>query len=225
MERGSIILTAVVAGAISGVVGNLATGYLRASPAKAKPAPAVTAQAEEAPDLAARVTELEAEVARLRQRRNVGAPMPTPAGTQRPAEGGQRALPDDPVFEAAVRDVMNKMQEERAGEREDRRQQGVQRWADQLGEKLQLNDQQKASVAAIGQDFVQKLRDQREAGAGTPAGQPMFEQRSALLAQAEQKLAEVLSPKQMQTYKESPDLQLIATLRGGAGGGRWRRGE
>jgi hypothetical protein len=220
VERGSTILAAVLAGALGGVFGGLATGWLRPHPLTAKPASTdFAARDDDARELTARVAALEAQVTRLQQRAAAG-PTPSPVAAPRPSADGARprALPDDPVFEAAVRDVMDRAQQERAGERDERRMQGAQRWADQLAEKLQLAEPQKASVLAVGRDLLQRLRDMRDAAVAPPTGPSWAEQRTALVAQGEKQLSELLSPQQMQAYRASSDLHLETIARGGGRG-------
>jgi hypothetical protein len=115
-----------------------------------------------------------------------------------------------------VRDVMERVQQERVDER---RSAMAQRWADQLAEKLELSDAQKANVLAIAQDLGQRLRELRESANGPPGGPSMREQRTALVTQAEKRLGEVLSSRQMQVYQESSELHLGSALRGGRGRG------
>jgi hypothetical protein len=163
-------------------------------------------------------------VTRLSQQRRMETLRPLQAAAaEAPADApSARAPTDDPVFEAAVRDVMDKMQQERAKERDERREQAAQHWADQLGDKLELTDKQKAGVLGVAQDVLQKMRDMRDADpAPGAAPAPTFrEQRAAMIAQGEQRLGELLSAHQMQVYKESPDLRLDTVLRGGWAPGR-----
>jgi hypothetical protein len=218
MAQGTSIVVALLAGALGGVLGGLASGWVRPHPPEPKPAAAD--YAEDVRDLAAKVAALDAAVARLEQQRRTAGVSPTVGAAARPSTDApaKGALTDDPVFEAAVRDVMEKMQQERAKERDDRREAAAQRWADQLGDKLALTDAQKAGVLGVAQDLLQKLRDLRDADPGAPQGPGWREQRAALVAQGEQRLGELLSSRQMATYKDSPDLHLDAVLRAARGG-------
>jgi hypothetical protein len=219
MERVSSILAAIVAGALSGA----GVSYVRSRPPEIKPATADQhALADEVATLTAQVGTLEDQVARLERQRR----LPTPAaGTAQPAMAKERSVADDPVFEAAVRDVLERIQQERAERRDERRTQVAQRWADQLAEKAALNDTQKASVRAIADDLAQKMRDLREADGGADPGRGWADQRNALRTQGEQRLSETLTARQMQVYRESGDLGIDQVLRGGGGRGRGGQGQ
>jgi hypothetical protein len=213
MDRPTTLLVAAIAGALAGFGGGLVTGWVRPRPPAVKAVPAGDgALGDEVRGLGAQVAALEAEVARLRQQRR-GAPAPAPPASAGAPHG--HAIADDPVFEAAVRDVVDRVQQERAGEREERRVQVTQRWADRLAERLSLSDAQKAKALAIAEDLAQKLRDLRDADGGLGGGS-WPEARDALRAQGEQRLGEVLSATQMATYRESSDLRIDAAARGGA---------
>jgi hypothetical protein len=219
MQQGTSIVVAVLAGALGGVLGNLATGWLK--PHTPEPKPATADYAEDMRDLSARVSALDAQLTRLSQQRRMEAFRPAQApAAQASADVPARAVTDDPVFEAAVRDVMDKMQKERDKARDDRREQAAQRWADQLGDKLELTDKQKAGVLGVAEDVLSKMREMREADPAAPPGPNFREQRTAMISQGEQRLGEILSAHQMQVYKESPDLRLDAVMRGGWGPGR-----
>ncbi|MFT3768075.1 MAG: hypothetical protein QM820_21710 [Minicystis sp.] len=217
------LLAALLAGTLGGACGGYFAG--RSAPHRA-PAAAVAAPDRADDDLATRVASLEAELTRLQQQRRAApspraqgdSPPPSPAEKADPTRG--RALVDDPVFETAVRDVMEKLQQERAGEREERRTQAQQRWADRLAEEAGLTDQQKAKALAIAQEMAEKMRDMRDSDAGPTSREAWVAQRDALRAQGEQRLAEVLSAKQMEVYRQSSDLQMNAGWgRGGRRGG------
>jgi uncharacterized small protein (DUF1192 family) len=211
------LLAAAVAGALAGVLGGFVQG--RMSPVD-KPAPAhVSSQRDEVRELAAQVAALQAEVTRLRQQRAAsGAARPQVEAATPPGDApAARPVVDDPVFEAAVRAVMDRAQQERAGEREERRAQATQRWADRLAEQAELTDAQKVKALAIAQELTDKVRELRDADAGS--SQAFRAQRDALRAQSEQRLGEVLSARQMEIYRASAELQMEA---GGARGGRRR---
>lgn len=186
-----------------------------------KPTPAhASAPRDEVRELSAQVAALQAEVARLRQQRTAsGSTRPQIEAAAQPGDAPARPVVDDPVFEAAVRAVMDRAQQERAGEREERRAQASQRWADRLAEQAELSDAQKAKALTIAQELAEKLRDLREADAGPASAQAFRAQRDALRTQSEQRLAEVLSAHQMEVYRGSTELQMEA---GGGRGGRRR---
>lgn len=222
MERGSGIVAAILAGTIGGVVGGLGAGWIRP---REKAAPAIRAAvADEIQELRAEVTALREDVARLSQQRKAqspGAPTPvTPAAHATGTAARDRALPDDPVFEAAVRDVVERMQQDRSDERDERRAEAARSWADRLAEAAKLSDAQKTKVLGIAQDMIQQMREQRDADAGAPRG-TWGERRAAMREETDRRLGEVLTPAQMAIYRDSNDLRLDGVLRSrGRGGSR-----
>jgi hypothetical protein len=207
---------------LAGVLGGFVHGWMK--PAE-KPAPAhASTQQDEVRALSAQVTALQADVARLRQQRATStSTRPQAEAAAAPGDAATaRPVVDDPVFEAAVRAVMDRAQQERAGEREERRAQATQRWADRLAEQAELNEAQKARALAIATDLADKVRELRDADAGAGSFQTFRAQRDALRAQSEQRLGEVLSTHQMEIYRGSTELQLEGG--GGPRGGR-RRGD
>lgn len=222
MTRGEI-LAAVIAGALGGVAGGVAAGRLM--PAE-KPAPAPRgATSSDVRALSEQISTLQSEVTRLKQRQQgaaVAARAPADTASPQVEDAPRRKLVDDPVFEAAVRDVVEKVQQERTGDREERRTQSLQRWADRLAEQASLSAVQKTKVLAIAQELNDKVRDMRDSDAGANTRQEFLAQREALRAQSEEKLKEVLSQKQMEVYRGSSELQLDI---GWGRGGRGRRGD
>lgn len=213
-----------VAALVGGVVGSLLTVTLvrprvetnarpeATSPTEAVPAPAPTSA------LDGRLAALERSVRALSLRDSMlQAAKPAASGGK---EGHVDVAPivDNPVFEAAVRDVMERAElersEERDAERVERRRQASETWASQLSEKLQLTDQQRAKAAAISLSFTEKLRGLRQ-----PDGSELpRDQRRARMAElrtaAEAELAKVLSPAQMNGYRELEDAQRLGGRRG-----------
>jgi hypothetical protein len=220
MQQGTSIAVALVAGALGGVLGNVATGLLR--PHAPEPKPATADFSDDLRDLSDKVSALDAQVTRLSQQRRMDVARSLPAPAAQPSGDAQAARPaaDDPAFETAVRDVMEKAQHEREKDREARRAQAAQHWADTLAEKLELTDKQKNATLVVAEDVMQKMRDLRDAEPGAGPGPSFREQRTAMIAQGEQRLGEVLSARQMAVYKDSPDVHLDTILRGGGGFGR-----
>lgn len=225
----SSAIVPVLAGVFGGVIGGLIVTYARPAPPPARASTvAASSLAGDVDDLASRVELLEKQVSRLHQVR-APAPIqiPVAAAGEPSAEGAAPGkVVDDPVFEAAVRDIVDRVQQERSADRlthmEERRQQAVGQWADRFGQQLQLSEEQKAKVLAIAQDYVQKLRDLHDSDAGPTTREEWRSQRNALRDQSEQSLSGVLTPSQMQSYKASEDLRIDAAMRGGWGGGRGR---
>lgn len=181
-----------------------------------RPAPAVVAAGPDAPaeELTPRVAALEQVVSRLSTQPRVALTLPAPVTAAEPphaAPAPSAAVVDDPVFEAAVRDVVQRVEEEQASEHEsklaEQRQAAATRWASGLVDKLHLNEQQQTKVAAIAREFYDHVRD---ALATPDAGaNPSFnDQRTkvrALRTESEQKLGQVLDPSQLANYEKLDD--------------------
>jgi hypothetical protein len=218
VSRASIILIAVVAAAVGGIAGAATSAWMH--PGAPRPAASASGSLADYDDMSARLDSIEAQMARLAQQRATVIVAPAaPSSTQDPG-GHPRAKPiDDPVFEAAVRDVVDRMEQDRNAERDARRNerqvQQAKRWADRLGEEASLNNDQKAKVLEIAQQYMEKLRQAGQADGGPVSREERNERRNAARADAEKQLGEALSPRQMQTFKGSEALQLDAIARGG----------
>jgi hypothetical protein len=133
------------------------------------------------------------------------------ADTPHPAPAPSAAVVDDPVFEAAVRDVVQRVEEEHVSEHEaklaEQRQTAATHFASGLVDKLRLTEQQQAKVAAIAHEFYDHVRDALAATDGGAA--PSFnDQRTkvrALRNDSEQTLGEVLDPSQRGSYEKLDD--------------------
>jgi hypothetical protein len=138
------------------------------------------------------------------------------------------ALVDDPVFEAAVRDVIDRAEGDREAEREvrreDRRKQMAASWADDMTSKLRLNEQQKAKVLEIAQKFMSEINriwEQRDGGTGRSRSERRAEIQ-ALQQQSEQALRAVLDSGQARAYDalDEDDKLGFPRRRGGDRGAR-----
>jgi hypothetical protein len=73
---------------------------------------------------------------------------------------------DDPVFEAAVRDVLDRVQDEREAQRNTRRDQreaeSADRWVLAVGPQLQLREDQQSQIKAILQKQSESMRALRD---------------------------------------------------------------
>lgn len=178
-----------------------------------RPAAPLAAAEHGAPagELAPRVTALEQSVSRLAAQPRVSLTVPAPAAPPappHPAPAPSAAVVDDPVFEAAVRDVVQRVEEEHVSEHEAKlaelRQTAATRWASALVEKLHLNDQQQAKLAAIAHDFYDHVRDALATpdGGATPSFGDQRAKVRALREQSEQKLGQVLDPSQLASYEQ-----------------------
>ncbi len=170
-----------------------------------------------------RIEALENQVGRLAQQRWAPAAIPMPVQAAPSDSSARAANPiDTPVFEAAVRDVIDRMErdraEERATRRTERQTQQAQRWADRLATQASLTEEQKLKLVAIAREYQERLRQAMESDGGPVGREEFAARRNAARAESEKKLEEVLSPRQLQTYKESDDLRLDRGVRGGRGG-------
>jgi hypothetical protein len=127
-------------------------------------------------------------------------------------------LIDNPVFEAAVRDVLDRAEQERNVERESQRaewrQQASEEWASSLTEKLRLTDMQKAKALTVATTFWEKLRDLRQGDAGPPLNRQELRTRmDELRSAAEAELSQVLSASQMNSYRELDEASRLGSRR------------
>jgi hypothetical protein len=235
--RVSPILGPALGAVVGGVLGALVTLAV-ATPKTTKKGPerveAEAVGAASAPELEGRVAALERAVQRLHQRAllpsSLSSAKPGSAdGTSAPtAPGDTSPVVDDPVFEAAVRDVVQRVEEERDADRElersERRRQMADEWVNGLAATLKLNDQQKVKVGEIATQFFQSLRELRNSDAGIPNREAFRAQIAELRGQAETKLGEVLDGTQMQTYQALEEEQRLGA-RPGRNRGQWRGGE
>ena len=220
MHRESSILIAAIPAVVGGGVGSSTTSWFRGV-SSAKPASSASSTAADLDELSNRVDTLEGQVARLGQQRWVAIPTPVPAAataTDSPAPSAAKPV-DDPVFEAAVRDVLDRVERDKTSDRESRRverqTQQTQRWLDGFAKQTSLTDDQKAKALAIAQEYLQNLRLAGESDAGALSREERNERRNAVRAESEKQLGQVLSSQQMQAYKESDGLRLDAITRGG----------
>ncbi len=236
MSRLQSVLVPALSALVGGAVGALITVTLTAPPKAAKARATGEASAEVAAETQGsdddRVAALERAVERL-NRRTALQSLAGSAAAQNPGAPGApidaAPIVDNPVFEAAVRDVMERIdqerQNEREGERSEWRKQMVDQWSGDLAGKLRLSDAQVAKVKEVALGFMEKLRDLRNSDAGPPASREEWRTRvSALREQAEGDLAKTLDATQMTTYRELPDDERIGFGFGrrGGGGGRDR---
>lgn len=216
-----IVVAAVAGGVLGGAVAWGVSGSRGAGPKAASSAAA--GDAEE------RIAAIERRMARVERRSMlrpatpVGgtptAPNPLPPSAAQGKAEEEREVVDDPVFEAAVRDVVQRVEEERESERqvqrEEQRQAAAQRWAGELTEKLGLREEQKAKVLTLAREFYDNMRNVLRGDGGTGIG---FEERRekvrALRKQYDEKLGGVLDPAQLGEYQKLDDsLKLGARVR------------
>lgn len=217
---------AVLAGTVGGVAGRLIAAQpekkpVRGAIASAGDVASVDENRPAAGDPEARISRLEREVLLLKRDRLIARA----AADSR--DGGTGATIDDPLFETAVRDVVERRDAERDDERRVRRQERIKghadRWANDLAAKLGLSDDQKRKVAELVRGQLESMARLREGDGdgGAPAGRGQWRQRMrAEREKMETSLAALLSPAQITQMKQ---LQEDGEL-GAPWGGR-RRGD
>jgi hypothetical protein len=154
------------------------------------------------------------QAVRALQARNSGTSQPAAPSAGSATEGAAAsatatpAAPavGDPVFEAAVLDVVERAEEDRDSQRDVRRseraRQQAEHWSQELTARLTLSPPQAAKLVEIRTQLAAELRERREApGQFVPREQRRAE-REALRERAEQKLREVLRPDQVARYDE-----------------------
>lgn len=137
------------------------------------------------------------------------------------------AKADNPVFELAVRGVLDKVEweknEERKVEQQNQRAERAQHMSDYLAQKLTLSNDQKSSVQQIFSDSMDALRNLRDPPDGGRPPQSREEWRQAMdsiRTQADQRMNAVLTPAQMQSYQalQQNDDEVRSWRRPGRGG-------
>jgi hypothetical protein len=216
-----IAVLAAAAGSLSGA----AVVWNRTAPRAPAPAEPQSAVAERG-DVDARLAALEAAISRLEHRSPRVIALPAPAAAEDAGAAPAPVSPtaaavDDPVFEAAVRDIVQRIDEdrhaERQAERTEKRQAAAERWAASLVEPLHLTDAQKTKLTEIARDLSERSRDalaDRDGGADPAPGERRA-WRQALRAELEQKLAEVLDPSQLAAYQKLGDDLKFSARRSG----------
>lgn len=177
-----------------------------------------TPELDDGDELAHRIEALEGAVRSLQRRdqaqlRALAASAPSSGpNSARPAEA--RSLVDDPVFEAAVTDVMERVAEqqatERQAQREERQKQRVDHWATELSAKLALTPEQRASLLQIRTSMQEEMQRAFDADAGAALSREQRRARAReIQATAEARLGAALSGRQLAEYEKlDPELKL-----------------
>jgi hypothetical protein len=161
-------LAVILSGVLGGVLGSLITGSRSAHVrTKASAEPAAASESGQPDILKRRVEALERAVSTLqreaRAARMLSAYGSAAADDEGAADGGKTKTVDDPVFEVAVRDIIEQVNSERSSERRTaRRQANAERWTQRLAEQVALSEPQKARVMEIVGSFFEKLGQLRE---------------------------------------------------------------
>ncbi len=222
MSRVTTILVPLVTAVIGGAVGGLLTHHSSTTSAKAvESADADPAQPGQSGALSDRVSSLERQVAQLKREKNAIAALRAygsaiAANRPAPDAGASPGTPvDDPVFQAAVEDIIQRTQQE---QRQQRMQRFTQRIDDRLTSALQLDAAQQQKVAQAISDYMQKVRDMWEnrdtdAGLGRDARR---QQMDKLRKDARTKIAGSLRSDQLDKFNSMDDV-LPFGRRGGGG--------
>ena len=211
-----------------GLVGGLVVHVARPrAPVRAEAAPESSAGAEESGALERRVGRLEQQLQYSERRQRTVDALQKMAQEKSP-DGGSAAVTrsavDDPVFEAAVRDVLDQVETERSLERKERRTERVRAMADRFVERLTpdlgLNEAQKQKLLSILREhFEAMMQGAAQSDGGVPAPDQWRARQRERREKLDQKLGEVLSEPQLKKMRE---LQESGELPGFGGRGRGR---
>ena len=197
-----MIAAAVVAGAVGGFVGRFTAPVAAASPRST----AISAEPsrDDGDELTERLEKVERHL-RVVERQQLQAKAEAAPGADRATNDdapAPKAAAADPAFQAAVRDAMEAINDERRSARQERTTQ-------RLTAKLGLSDAQSDKIAAIAQELWQGLRDLRDADNGDPSG----DKAQDLRTKSEAHVAAVLDPSQRAKYEALDDGEKISAGR------------
>lgn len=211
-----------VGGGVVGSAATLAWAEPRDTTAETPTSEAETDEGDQAKPHASTSDDVERLAARVRSLEKRVSLLTIAIGNARPTGNSDDGLGDgqdapgtapaadvaDPVFEAAVRDIMDRAGEEREAERQERRtqlrRQIATRWSEELATELQLTDAQKSKVVEIVNAHFEAMRAMRDA---PPQERPVTRREwrtkmQQMRQQSESKLREILSPGQYEQYQQ-----------------------
>jgi hypothetical protein len=191
-----------------------------------KAAPADSGKSVDLDELRARLSSLDRRVSLLTFAKGPALPKSHGAepGTADAGAQAQRSV-DDPVFEAAVRDVLDQVEYERQAERDARRaewrDEWPKRWTTPLVERLGLSTAQVDGMQAIAREHMGAVRALRESeDQGKPLLRSEWRTRvQSLSDQADKKLSELLDAAQKSKYDALDEADKLG------GRGFWGRGD
>lgn len=231
MAQLSPLATAVIAALLGGVTGGAVVRLTQRAPPPVTSATREAGAASDRGDLEKRIAELEQNASRSERTRRVERAVAgvAPAGDDSapaPPSGARPAI-DDPVFQMAVRDVIEQLEDERREERgargAERRKRMAETWSAELTTALGLSDAQKQKVAQVMQDYTESLRSMRDADAGPTTRSEWRDRARSEREKAEGKLGQILDGGQMEKYKALDDDKKLGMGFGGGGRGRRQR--
>lgn len=219
----AVLLSYLGVGLLGGLLGG---GIVRVTtPAPKPPRTVASAEPESASNADDRIAQLEKSVATLERERKLlrlATAYGSAVGAAEDAGAPASSVVDDPVFQAAVRDVMDQREtekrDERKTERDERRKKAAERWTNGLGTTLGLTDAQKQKVAAAVAGYFEDMRALRESDNPPNSPSEWRQRMDELKKKREGELAQALTPEQKQKYDALEDDDKL-----GAGFGR-RRG-
>jgi hypothetical protein len=225
MTRLAWVALLLAPAAVGGIVGATVASYLLPhAPAKAVHQARSVVDLVELEELESRVSVLERSTARreaerrlIEASRRLAAERADGEVEGEGAEDSSKIGVGDPVFEAAVRDVVDRVRDEQANEREQRREQrrrqAASEWGAELAMHLGLTADQKSKVTQLALDYYEKIRDLWRAGSDAGVAPVSLRQRreraQGLRGEYEERLGEVLDRGQMGAYDAlEPDQKL-----------------
>ena len=228
----AVVAAALIGGGVGGAVVHFAAPKNNApakTSASAEPAPSATSTA----DLEKRLDALERNVSTLKRKSAAAQALKEYASVMAKADGdGGAPNPhamnpvvdaEDPVFDLAVRSVLDRVdwekEEERRVNRATRRTARAQRQADYLTEQLGLTPSQRSEIEKILTERMEafgRLRNPPDGGSRPLTRRDWREAGSKIRADAEKKMETVLDESQMEKYRELDQEE--------RGRGRGRRG-
>lgn len=238
-----LLLASIPSALVGGLVGGIVASSMGAAPPPKTDQEKPKTESSESSDLdpravtrlETRLAELEGRVSALRRQREAVASLKDYAkamaegdteatGTKQPSAPGVVDA-EDPVFELAVRSVMDRVEwekdEEKKVTRAQRRSERTQRHAELLTERLALSDEQAKAVGAALNKQMETFRKLREEGENgeeeRPATRAEWRERvGKIRSQTERELGEILDEEQMKGYRAFAEEE-------GVGPGGWGR--
>lgn len=172
-------------------------------------------------DVERRLAALEARVQRLERTRIALQQAASDGDDEERDESGN--VIDNPVFEAAVRDVVDRVEGEQEQVRQERRMRRMAAWAkdsaSELAESLSLDEAQRAKVQALLKEHFERIIAERESGRAD-GGSSRRERFLAAREELDSKIDAVLTPAQR---RQATALRENGEFPGTWGGRRGRR--
>lgn len=211
-----------VLGAVAGWGAAAWTIHDKVEPVKSKDAQRNAAPREEShgsEDLGARVIELERRVAKMQsliQRLVLGqrSGAEEPNEKSEPSPGASAELDiADPVFEAAVADIIERDIERRKAERQEKRrqkrEQELQASVAQLTKTLELRPDQQSQVSDLLASHWDKLSELRDDAAPNLTREERRSKIGQLVGATEEALSRIFDSRQQESYRALPDKQKL----------------